>query len=83
MRETIGNGGGCGQTELLETFKQQLRPGTTRYFSRYFDFIFYFKLILEREERKKRGVNLLFYLFMHLLVVSRTCPDQGSELQLW
>ena len=42
-------------------------------------------LLIFRERRAggKRNIDLLFHLFMHSLVASCMCPDQGSNLQLW
>ena len=39
----------------------------------------------EREEGKgrERNIDLLFHLFMHSLVDSRMCLDQGSNPQPW
>ena len=32
-------------------------------------------------ETERRDIDLMFYLFMHLLVDSCMCPDLGSNLQ--
>ena len=55
----------------------------TKYIKSFFNL-----LILERERKRKgrqreRNLDLLFHLFMHLLVDSFMCPDQGSNLQPW
>ena len=43
-----------------------------------------FLLIIERGRGERdRNVNLLFYLFMYLLVVSYMCPDQCLNSQPW
>ena len=36
-----------------------------------------------REGGRERNNDLLFHLFMHSLVASCICPDQGSNLQPW
>ena len=43
------------------------------------------KWVWEKEEgqERERDINLLFHLFMHLLVDSCMCPDWGSNLQPW
>ena len=49
----------------------------------------FLKLISESEEgcqgERERDIdsNLLFHLFMHLLVDSYMCPDQGLNLRPW
>ena len=40
-------------------------------------------MILERETERERNIDLLFCLFMHPLVDSYMCPDQGLNLQPW
>ena len=44
--------------------------------------IFKKNLFSDKRERE-RDVNLLFHLFMHSLVASCMCPDQGSNPQPW
>ena len=45
-------------------------------------FFNFFKFILERDEVEGER-DLLFHLFMHSLVDSCLCPDQGSNPQPW
>ena len=44
-------------------------------------------LNLERERaegsKRQRNIDLLFHLFMHLLVDSCMCPDRGLNPQPW
>ena len=40
-----------------------------------------FIYLLERE--RERSIDLLFHLFIHSLVDSCMCPDQGSNTQPW
>ena len=43
----------------------------------------FFFLINFLEREGKRNIALLFYLFMHSLADSCTCPDQASNMQPW
>ena len=45
--------------------------------------IVFFLLIYRLERERERNINLLFHLFMHSLVDSCRCPDQGWNLQHW
>ena len=45
-----------------------------------FYFLFY---LLTFEREREREVNLLFHLFMHLLLVSCMCPGWGLNPQPW
>ena len=45
-----------------------------------FLFLNFYLLILRKREK---NIDLLFHLFMHSLVDSHMCPDQGSNLQPW
>ena len=43
--------------------------------------IFFFVWTDFRERKEERNINLLLHLYMHLLVDSHMCPDQGLNLQ--
>ena len=45
--------------------------------------LFCILLILKRGRGIERVIILLFHLFMHSLVDSSMCPDQGPNLQPW
>ena len=48
----------------------------------YGSLIFYIGFERVREKERERGINLLFRLFMYLLVDSCTCPDRGWNRSL-
>lgn len=36
-----------------------------------------------RNREKQRNIDMMFYLFMYLLVDFYLCPDRGLNLQPW
>ena len=45
--------------------------------------IYYLFIIDFLEGERERDIDLLLHLFMHLLVDSCMCPDQGKNPQTW
>ena len=74
-KEIIGRQRGEEELSLCKSARPTLDCGSLFYFV----FIFFFGILLILEKERERNIDLLFHLFMHSLVVSYMCPDQGIE----
>ena len=79
------------QTLLWDVIPQKSRltsldAGRKSMLPKYFHeilFLIFFKSLIFRDREEEREIEVLFHLFMHALVASRMCPDQGWNPQLW